>query len=333
LKRVLISVFRKLPPSIQKRVKALVSSKQQRALKRFYEEGVPFTPDLADFPPMVMIDTTTRCNLACAHCPNSYLASDQSWVGDMDVTVYKKIVEEVAEKNKKTIVRPFDGGEPMLRKDLEELVGYGKDLGIEFISINTNGLLMTPKRIPKLLACGLDHIEISIDAFSSETYEKVRRSKHYQKLVDNIHALLEARAAYPKFLVTVSFVKQADNQHEETAFRAYWEGRVDTVKIREYHQHNDLVDDHGRYKPKQDERRHPCPYLWDRIIVQHDGRVRFCEADWKATHAIGDVKTQTLEEIWQGEDYTRLRESHINGTFDHPFCQSCTDWQDIRWPS
>ena len=333
LKKVMIALYAKLPRSLQARVRQLIGTRQQRALKRFYAGNGRFTPDLADFPPMVMLDTTTSCNLACAHCPNSVLSSDQEWMGDMNVDIYKKIVDEVAAKSKNTIVRPFNSGEPLLRKDIEDLIRYAKDRGIEFLSLNTNGLLLTPRRIESLLACGLDHIEVSMDAFSPETYLAVRRSKHYQKLVDNTLNLLEARKRYPNFTVTVSFVKQADNIHEVDAFRTFWETRVDNVYFREFHQHNELVDDHGHYTEKPEERRHPCPYLWDRIIIQHDGTVRFCEADWKAAHAIGDVREQTLEEIWKGERYQALRESHINGEFDHPFCQKCTDWKEIRWPS
>jgi MoaA/NifB/PqqE/SkfB family radical SAM enzyme len=112
--------------------------------EKLYWKKRDFTPALTPFPAMVLIDTTTRCNLACAHCPSSKLAQDPAFLGDIDVDLYKKIIMEIAQENKGTIVRPFDGGEPFMRKDIEELIAFAKKCGIEYVSINSNGLLITP---------------------------------------------------------------------------------------------------------------------------------------------------------------------------------------------
>ncbi len=305
----------------------------QRDIERFRQDGTRFIPPLLSFPPMVMIDTTTRCNLACSHCPNSVLSGEKGFWGDLESDLYFKIIDEIAEESPGTLVRPFDGGEPLLRKDLPELIGYAKQKGIHRVSITTNGTILNENVRRKLIHSGLDHMEVSIDAATSGTYQKIRRSPLYDKVVENTLAYIEESKAFdPRREVSVSFVLQTENRLELDAFREFWRPRADQVDIREYHQHNNLMDEGGRVGRKNLRFRHPCPYLWNRIIVHHDGRVRFCEGDWRAEHVLGNVREQTLKEIWQGELYRRLRQQHIDGTFEHPFCGPCTDWREILWP-
>ena len=291
---------------------------------------------LTDFPPMVMLETTTRCNLACNHCPNSVLSKDKEWVGDMDIKLYRNLIDEITQEDPATVVRPFDSGEPLLRKDMEEMIEYAKDKGIHYVSINTNGVLLNENRSKKLLKSGLDHIEISVDAVSGETFKKIKNVDLYERVKENILRLIQLRDDFrPDFIISVSFVKQRDNAQEADAFYVYWRDKVDRVYIRKYHRHANLVEDLGSEDDRKTgkhkiRKRHPCPYLWDRIIIQHDGRVRFCENDWKAEHALGNAWKQTLKEIWTSDAYRKLRESHLKGTFDHPFCRDCPDWPAIK---
>ncbi len=330
--RWMVSVLKMLlPPGTRRLIRKAVLSPRQFQVDELVRTGRRFRPQTTDFPPMVMVDTTTRCNLACAHCPNSILAEDTSWLGDMDTDVYRKIVDEIADENPDTLLRPFDGGEPLMRKDLGDLISYAKDRGIRRVSINTNGLLMNRNRANELIHAGLDDVEFSIDGFSAETYEKIRGSKHYDRLIGNIEEFLRLRSDLrPSLTVTVSFVLQPDNKHEEEMFNKHWSALVNRVDIRPLHEHGGLVSIAGK-SAELTGNRWPCPYLWDRIIINHDGKVRFCEFDWKGDHALGDVRLQSLKEIWNSADYERLRDQHVKGTFDHPYCRACTDWPSVAW--
>jgi MoaA/NifB/PqqE/SkfB family radical SAM enzyme len=308
-----------------------------KKLIRFFMGNSPckpaeINPVLLKFPPMVMIDTTTRCNLACHHCPNKQFTERQGFVGDMDVELYRKIIDEIAQACKNTIVRPFDGGEPFMRKDIGMLIRYAKDRGIRHVSINTNGLLLNRDRNLEIIDSGLDHVEISIDAATADTYRMIRGSDRYELLMENIQQLLELRVEMNSHLkVSVSFVRQEMNKSEVHLFRELWKGRVDRVYIREWHQHNRLIEGASGEKNENECRRHPCPYLWDRLIIHHDGRVRFCESDWACNHPVGDVTQQSITQIWNGEMYSSLRESHLRCEFDHPFCRDCSDWRVVIW--
>lgn len=316
-------------PNISHYLNVITNTQRRRRflLKHF---NIRFAPELTPFPKMVLIDTTTRCNLKCKHCPSSTLSNDKDWVGDMDVSLFKKIVTEIAHESKDTVVRPFDGGEPLMRKDIADLIGYTKASGVKHVSINTNGTLLSKKTARALLESGLDHIEISLDAFSQETFKKLKNVNAYQKVVTNIENLIAMKNQdYPGFKISLSFVKQKVNLHEVDAFHACWSKKVDHVNIREIHHHGNLIDGQGQYKRHKRNNRHPCPYLWNRMIIQHNGDVRFCENDWKAEHKLGNVQSKSLKEIWHSTAYNALRQSHVVGTFDHPFCKKCPDWEVI----
>ena len=307
-------------------------TKLQKDLELFVLDGTRFTPPLADFPSIVMLDTTSRCNLTCTHCPNSAMSKEADFLGDMSNELIYKILDEIAAEAPGTLTRLFDSGEPLLRKDLHEHVRYAKRRGIQIVSITTNGTMLVEKRRKELIEAGMDHIEVSLDAATAETYLKIRQSPLYDRVVKNTLSYIKESKAYnAETRLTVSFVLQTDNRHEEEAFKKFWDGKADKVYIREFHTHNNLVDDHGLFKNHGNPDRHPCPFLWDRLIIGHNGDVRFCEFDWKGDHAIGNIRSQTVKEIWHGEAYRNLRESHVKGAFCHDFCRGCTDWRQVNW--
>lgn len=329
LKKILINV---LPDNILSFFYILWNVDQRHYLL-FKMIGIKFKPKVKEFPGMVLIDTTTRCNYSCPSCPNEKLNQDGRFRGDMDINLYKLIIDEVS-KYPDTIVRPFNGGEPLMRKDITELISYAKLKGIKHVSINTNGSLLDEKKISELIKAGLDHIEVSIDAATSETYSKIRwqPSEVFENIVNNTISYKEdLKTLESNGKISVSFVLQKDNAHELEKFKSFWKNKVDSVVIRPFHQHNSLIKENKRAVVNNIKKRCPCPYLWNRVIIQHDGRVRFCESDWKAEHAISNVKERSIKDIWNGKEYTELRESHVNGDFNHPFCSVCTDWREIHW--
>ena len=44
-----------------------------------------------------------------------------------------------------------------------------------------------------------------------------------------------------------------------------------------------------------------------------------------------DVRMQSIAEIWNSKPYKAIRQSHIEGTFKHPYCNDSTKWQAMSW--
>jgi MoaA/NifB/PqqE/SkfB family radical SAM enzyme len=297
----------------------------------FKATGRRFQPLVTAFPSIVMVDTTTRCNLACVHCPSSVLSAKAGFLADMNASLYYSVADQVAEFPD-TLLRPFNSGEPLLRRDMADLVAYAKRRGIRQVALTSNGALLTARVRRALVDASLDELEVSIDAATAGTYQAVRRQPVFARVVENtLRYVEEAKRADAGRRVLVSFVAQPANLHEQEDFVRFWTGRVDAVYIRGLHRHHDLID-FGPRPPAKPSPRHPCPFIFERLIVNHDGRVRFCEFDWEAEHVVGDARTEPLKDIWQGAQYRRLRAEHVSGAFGHPYCGPCPDWQEVRWP-
>lgn len=69
----------------------------------------------------------------------------------------------------------FTGGEPLMHRDIAELVRLGSEYGMK-MSLITNGLLL-PRMIERLAQAGLDHVVVSIDGASASTHDAYRRSQ------------------------------------------------------------------------------------------------------------------------------------------------------------
>src|SRR5579872_7134527 len=106
-------------------------------------------------PIMAHIIPIRRCNLACAYC-NEY--DDFSKPVPTDVVVRR--INKLADLG--TSIITLSGGEPLLHPDLDDIIAAMRRRRV-MAGMITNGYLLTPERVQRLNAAGLDHLQISID--------------------------------------------------------------------------------------------------------------------------------------------------------------------------
>lgn len=292
-----------------------------------------FAPILTNnFPSMLIIETTNRCNLSCTHCPHTEVMKYPNYsVGDMGISLYKKIIDE-ASQYKNITIRPFADGEPLLHPHIIEMIKYTSDRNLH-IWLNTNGILLTEEMGLALLEAGCDELEVSIDAATESTYKNIRCNDNYNKVVENVIKYAEMKKKYKKnFILEVSFIESKDNSSEKQRFIEFWKDKVDRVRIRYFHQHTGLIKEDKRVIIYDKSRRFPCSQLWSRIYITHKGKVRFCENDWTNRGIIGDINNKTIKEIWNGNIYKEIRNCHISGSYQNiPLCFNCTDYCNDNW--
>lgn len=120
-------------------------------------------------------EITRRCNLSCPHCYTAAANADQA-VPEFSTDECYKIIDDISNLGAEMI--GFTGGEPLLRNDLEDLVGYAKSLGIRS-TLTTNGLLLNETRVKSLKEAGLQAIQISLDGSNP------CRNAHIRKCLDS----------------------------------------------------------------------------------------------------------------------------------------------------
>jgi len=120
----------------------------------------------------VSLSVTYKCNLSCIHCSAATLMDRGR--KDMGVADFKRLGDELAENG--AYIIQFTGGEPLLRKDLEDLV-RALDPSRFYISVNTNTTLVTPERLRSLKTAGVNNVAISIDVWDADEHERFRKRK------------------------------------------------------------------------------------------------------------------------------------------------------------
>lgn len=117
-------------------------------------------------PDAAWLNPTDNCNMRCIMC-NQWRVTKTD---ELTTEEWKDVIDQLAAEGIKKI--GFNGGEPLLRKDLSEIFTHVLGHGIDPVLI-TSGFLLDEKRLESLLESGLKHVTLSIDG-TKEEYEKIR---------------------------------------------------------------------------------------------------------------------------------------------------------------
>lgn len=135
------------------------------------------------------ISVTENCNLKCIYCiddNNIVSKCDKNTLSDDEII---KIVTQCAILGIKKI--RITGGEPLVRKDIENLIGRLNNIdGIEEIYITTNGVLLRDK-LENLKDNGLTGVNISLDSLKEDRFEKLTRFNKLQEVLSSIDKALK----------------------------------------------------------------------------------------------------------------------------------------------
>jgi radical SAM protein with 4Fe4S-binding SPASM domain len=139
----------------------------------------------------LFFECTLRCNAKCMHC-GSRAYDKNDLIEEIDATLVKDTLKLIAKKyNSKAILISVTGGEPLLRKDIFDIMKYARELGFQW-GMTTNGMLITDKIITKMNESSMSTISISIDGLA-ETHDNFRRVKgSFNKIIKNIKLLKQA---------------------------------------------------------------------------------------------------------------------------------------------
>ncbi|MBS3088782.1 radical SAM protein [Candidatus Pacearchaeota archaeon] len=280
--------------------------------------------------PMIQnIESTNACGMKCLMCPRNHMTRK---IGFMNIELFEKIVKQL-KWNSRVALHHF--GDPLLHPKIGEMFKICNKYGIKS-AISTNPSSLTKKTIEEIFDGGLDILHLSLDGATKETYEKIRGgSANYQKALEGIELFLKEREKRnaKKPFTTIAIIKMKETKDEILAFEKKWRDRkgIDEVQVKEFITWDGTMDEINKlqeevsHKAKRTEY-YPCLWLWNKLTVLWDGRVVICCFDSDAKCVVGDLNTQTLEEIWNSEKMQKLREMHINNKFPNKhICSLCKE--------
>ncbi len=119
-------------------------------------------------PFLIVWDFTHKCNLKCKHCySNSGVVNEQ----ELSTQEAKAVVDQLAEAGVTALA--FSGGEPLSRTDFFEVANHAVKNGL-YVSVATNGTLLSKENVKKLKQAGVHYVEISIDGATAKTHDAFR---------------------------------------------------------------------------------------------------------------------------------------------------------------
>jgi radical SAM protein with 4Fe4S-binding SPASM domain len=126
---------------------------------------------------------TYRCNNHCTHC---YVGREKPFP-EMGTAEWKRAIRALWEAGIPHIT--FTGGEPTLRDDLAELVGFAEEIGL-VTGLITNGRLLEHDLVQQLVSAGLDHVQITIESFKEVTHNRMVGAPAWRETVRGIEHCL-----------------------------------------------------------------------------------------------------------------------------------------------
>lgn len=181
---------------------------EMELLKRYKQEQRE-KHDLID----LFWECTLTCNAYCKHCGSS--AQKKQYEGELTTQEIKDALSSIAkDMNAEDILINVTGGEPLVRKDLCEVMEYAtNELGFHW-GMTTNGILLNQENIEKLKKANMETISISIDGLR-DTHDEFRGVKgSYDIIMNNIKNLISA-GFLSQIEVTTVFNKTNINEIEE----------------------------------------------------------------------------------------------------------------------
>lgn len=268
----------------------------------------------------IRFETTTKCNYNCIICPREqFIRKKETMSFEKFQFLLQKIIHETSQYDTVT----FSGfGEPLLDPTLDEKIRLVKKNNLKPL-ILSNGSLLSVKRFRELEQIGVKSIRISFYGMSPESYAGIHGlldPARFEKVKSALTEIAEIRTS-TDIILTYNVVEGV-NDKDTRKWIDYWKDRVDLIEV--WKPHN-WVD--GRHcREIQNEKLKTCGRPWNTPLqVQVDGTVNMCCFDYNGKLLLGNLNTQTLDQIFSSENFRKILFCHERGDFSgsHLICETC----------
>lgn len=288
------------------------------------------------------IEPTSLCNLNCSMCFRHNWFDEA--LGSMSQETTAKLYDIFQIPTLETVF--FGGmGEPLMHPQIHEMIRTAHSAG-KRTELLTNATLLKPEMSEKLLSTGLDMLWVSMDGFSKESYESIRKGSMYALVTDHLTAFNKLRKHTG---LGITFVVMKENEQELTQLNQFADAfRVDMLNISHVIPGVPLAEQDSIYDcsfpvgkmhrfsdiPTKKQYDH-CTFVNEGIcFIRWDGEVCPCmqllhnsytylgELHRKVfAKSYGNIHQTDFRQIWNQPDYVRFRD-YVK-RFDYPSCTMC----------
>ena len=303
-------------------------------------------------PTFVSVEPANFCQLRCPECPVGIALSPHRPIANhlMPLSVFKRVLEQV-QATTHTMQFYFQG-EPLLNKQLPEMIAMAHQVGLYTI-VSTNAQALNRSTAEALVKSGLNRIIVSIDGFSEESYAAYRVGGSLHKALEGLQHLANAKAElHSRIRIELQVLRLKSNEHEWQWIKKNYKSLgathlvFKTAQLYNFENGHPLMptdERYSRYRKTADgtyvhkKSSHlspitlsphrlialqPCLRLWSGCVITTSGDVLPCCYDKDHRHALGNITTHSLSEIFLSHKANTLRKHILNGHLPE-MCKNC----------
>jgi MoaA/NifB/PqqE/SkfB family radical SAM enzyme len=263
----------------------------------------------------VEIEPTNNCNTRCFHCPHETITRPK---GLMEWETYVLVADQVRAYSDDFSIEYAGMGDPLLNPRFYDFVKYISPHG--FTSATTNATALTQKNMEKVLDAGLGRLTISFNGTDPELYELMMGGLSFRRAEDHLKMALEmSKGSRTQVGANVSVTRQT--QDHLVQIRQYLEdaGVTDIFFSKCHHRGGFLKGDLVCRTPPPPSDDFRCDIFTKTVFVAWTGQVLSCCHDLAGDNVIGDLRSETLAEIFDRK--TVIAADGVR--FD--ICKGCND--------
>lgn len=276
---------------------------------------------LSEFPNILVIQTHSYCNASCIMCPyQDYIKDNKNPKGKMEPETFYKIIDECKKYNIKKI-SPYLMNEPLMDGNIFGYIKYiRKKIPSTKTSINSNGSALTKDKAEKLSKTGLHRIVFSVHGINEKKYNKIT-GLNLKKVLENIDYYLSLKKRNSTS-VGITGITEWFTKKELEKWVSYWEKRDVDLEYRKLHSRAENVkvpevickmEKLGR-KDYKNKKIYGCRHreATSKMDILFNGDVILCCMDWNRSVVLGNVKENSLYDIWNSDKFNKIREMMVS---------------------
>lgn len=281
----------------------------------------------------LIVEPSSKCNLACTFCDlhSGRIEGTDALKGQMTELTFSRIVDQLAELPFVLKELQYHGnGEPLMNKNLPDFVRYAKARGVaKKHRLTTNGTMLTPKNLEKVIEAGIDEIHVSLDVADRSGYAELKGCDLFDKVeanLDNAIAVLEKRdgcALFIKYAIPHTDGDYGFTDRIANAVVEKYRSRVINSKSINL-KGMPVVTLQDGIKDKKREFNSACEVPFYSLFIKYDGKASVCCADLFEDLSVGNIHETTLAAIIHGEALRSIRRAHLDSDLKSlPLCLYC----------
>ena len=267
-------------------------------------------------------EVSTHCNYKCIICPHHKLIREKEI---MSLETFQSIFDKINAETSQYTNITFPGmGEPTLDKSFIDKLKYVRakqpNMTITFI---TNASLLTVERWAQYEDLGVNSVRVSFYGNDAESYSHVMgipNKNMFEKVKNTLLEICRVKKK-TKLLLTMNVISKDYNVVPQE-WIDFWKDKVDLLEVWAPHNWVDAV----HFRKLQVDKMNSCGRPFDGPLqVQVDGTVNMCCFDYDGYLTMGDLKTQSLKEIFSSPLFKKIVRAHTTGNFKGSglICENC----------